>query len=77
MAKLPVLKARELLTVLQRLGFVIHHQRGSHVQLKHTDGRRITIPMHVAKEIRRGTLRAIITDLGLTVDEFVEVLKSK
>ena len=61
--------------MLQRMGFFIHHQRGSHVQLKHPDGRRITIPVHAGKDIRRGTLRAIISDLDMTVDEFIEKLK--
>jgi predicted RNA binding protein YcfA (HicA-like mRNA interferase family) len=74
MAKLPVVKARELLAALQALGFVIHHQRGSHAQLKHPDGRRVTVPIHSGKDIRRGTLRGIITDIGLSVDEFVKLL---
>lgn len=75
MPKLPVLKARELLILLQRMGFVVHHQRGSHVQLKHPDGRRITVPMHARKDIRRGTLKAIITELDITAEQFIEYLK--
>lgn len=75
MSKLPVLKARKLLKTLQRLGFYKHHQVGSHVQLKHPDGRRTTIPYHPTQEIRRGTLRAIIADLDMTVEEFIRVLK--
>lgn len=75
MAKLPVLKARKLLKTLRRLGFYKHHQVGSHIQLKHPDGRRTTIPYHPTKEIRRGTLRAIIDDLGMTVEEFIKALK--
>lgn len=77
MAKLPVVKARELLAALKRMGFIVHHQRGSHVQMKHSDGRRITVPVHANKDIRRGTLRAIISDLGISVEEFVELLKNK
>lgn len=75
MPKLPVIKARELLKALQKLGFLKHHQAGSHVQLKHLDGRRTTIPYHPNQEIRRGTLKAIIDDLDMTVDEFVKALK--
>jgi predicted RNA binding protein YcfA (HicA-like mRNA interferase family) len=60
-----------------RMGFAIHHQRGSHAQLKHPDGRRITVPIHSGKDIRRGTLRAIINDLDIRVDEFISTLKNK
>lgn len=75
MPKLPIIKARELLKTLNKLEFYKHHQVGSHIQLKHPDGRRTTIPYHPNQEIRRGTLKAIIDDLEMTVDEFIEVLK--
>ena len=75
MPKLPVIKARELLKTLQKLGFYKHHQVGSHVQLKHSDGRRTTIPYHPSQEIRRGTLKAIIDDLDMTTEEFIVVMK--
>jgi predicted RNA binding protein YcfA (HicA-like mRNA interferase family) len=46
--ELPVLKAKEVLRMLQRGGFYIHHQSGSHIQLKHQTkkGLRVTIPYH-------------------------------
>lgn len=75
MPKLPVVKARQLLKTLNKLGFLKHHQVGSHIQLKHMDGRRTTIPYHPAREIRRGTLKAIIEDLDMTVEEFTQALK--
>ena len=75
MPKLPVVKAKKLLKTLEKLGFQKHHQVGSHIQLKHSDGRRTTIPYHSTQEIRRGTLKAIIDDLEMTVEEFTEVLK--
>jgi len=75
MPKLPAIKARKLFKALKKLGFYKYHQAGSHIQLKHVDGRRTTIPYHPNKEIRRGTLKAIIDDLELTVEEFIEVLK--
>lgn len=75
MAKLPVLKATKLYKTLQKLGFSKHHQVGSHIQLKHPDGRRITIPYHPSQEIHKGTLKAIIDDLDMTVEEFVKALK--
>ncbi len=75
MPKLPVVKTRELIRVLENLGFFKHHQVGSHAQFKHPDGRRTTVPVHVGKDLNRGTLRGIINDVGVTVEEFVAVLK--
>ena len=75
MPKLPVVKARTLLVTLKKLGFYKHHQVGSHVQLKHADGRRVTIPYHPSREIRKGTLKAIIDDLDITIEEFIKAIK--
>lgn len=72
MPKLPVLKAKELLKLLSRMGFANLRQSGSHVQLAHPDGRRTTVPNHPSMEIRRKTLKGIIDDLGMTVDDFTE-----
>lgn len=47
------------------------------MQLKHPDGRRTTIPYHPSQEIRRGTLKAIIDDLDMTVEEFTSTVKKK
>lgn len=76
MPKLPVIKARELLKTLKKLGFYKNHQSGSHIQLKHPDGRRTTIPYHPTQEIRRGTLKAIINDIDMTVEEFIKAINS-
>ncbi len=75
MPKLPVVKARKLLIVLKKLGFYKYHQVGSHIQLKHIDGRRVTLPYHPTQELRRGTLRGIINDLDMTVEEFIKAVK--
>ena len=75
MPKLPVIKARELFKVLKKLGFYKYHQVGSHIQLKHSDGRRTTVPYHPSQEIRRGTLKAIIDDLDMTVEQFIKTIK--
>ncbi|HUY27132.1 MAG TPA: type II toxin-antitoxin system HicA family toxin [Candidatus Binataceae bacterium] len=68
---LPVLKAREVVTALERAGFFIHHSTGSHVQLKHREHPelRITVPYH-SGDVPRGTLRSIIRQAGLTVEQF-------
>lgn len=75
MPKLPVLKAREVLKILKGLGFYEHHQVGSHIQLKHPDGRRTTVPNHPKKELKRKTISGIINDTGLTVEEFLKLSK--
>jgi len=53
------IRAREALRKLQRAGFVGYHQRGSHLVLKHPDGRMVVLPMH-GGDIPVGTLRAIV-----------------
>jgi predicted RNA binding protein YcfA (HicA-like mRNA interferase family) len=71
MAKLPSVRAREVARVAESIGFVLDRQRGSHaVYYRPSDGRRVVIPMHGTKDLKPGTLRGIIHDLGLTVDEF-------
>ncbi len=72
MSRLPVLSGREVLKALTRLGYYVRNQSGSHVHLRHPSRPPLTIPMH--PEIARGTLRAIIRDAGLTVDEFLRLL---
>ena len=71
MAKLPSIRAREVARVAQSIGFVFDRQRGSHaVYYRASDQRRIVIPMHGNKDLKPGTLRGIISDMGLSVDEF-------
>lgn len=75
MSKLPVISARDLLNILSKIGYSVDHQTGSHIILinKNYLYRRITVPNH--KEIARGTLRSIIRQSGLTLDEFQKYLK--
>ena len=73
MSKLSPISARECIRALQRVGFVIDRQAGSHITLIRSDPPgRITVPNH--KELKIGMLRGIIRDAGLTVDEFLELL---
>ncbi len=68
--KLRPLPARRVLKALQALGFETVRQRGSHVFLRHPDGRKTTVPVHPGEEIGRGLLRKIIHDAEVTVEEF-------
>jgi predicted RNA binding protein YcfA (HicA-like mRNA interferase family) len=74
MTPLPVVKARECITALQRAGFYIDRQKGSHVTfVRDKPFARTTVPNH-NKPLKPGTLRQIIKDAGLTVDEFIDLL---
>lgn len=74
MAKLPVVSGMEVVKALAKIGYEIDHQTGSHMILRQREAphRRLTIPKH--REIAKGTLRAIIRQAGLTVEEFLELL---
>ena len=75
MPKLPVLSGRDVIKVLLKVGFEIHHQTGSHVILKQTRAPhvRLSVPDH--KAIKRGLLRAIIREAALTREQFELLLK--
>jgi len=74
MTKLPVVSGKDAVKALMKIGYDLDHQRGSHIVLrqKASPYRRITIPNY--KEIAKGTLRAIIRETGLTVEEFSDLL---
>ena len=74
MTRLPVVSGRDAVKALQKIGYEADHQTGSHMILRRATPphRRLTIPDH--KELAKGTLRAIIREAGLTVDEFAALL---
>ncbi len=73
---LPVARARQVLSAPQRAGFIVDRVRGSHYILAHPGdpARAVTVPFHGAKDLKPGTLRNIIRQAGLTVEEFREFL---
>jgi predicted RNA binding protein YcfA (HicA-like mRNA interferase family) len=74
MTRLPVVSGRDLVKAFSRVGYMHDHQRGSHIILRQEipPFRRLTIPDH--KEIAKGTLRAILREAGITLEEFQELL---
>ncbi len=72
MARPPVLKPREVVAILERLGFHEARQRGSHRQYRHPDGRATTVPFHGTRDISPILLRQIARDVGLTIEKFLE-----
>jgi predicted RNA binding protein YcfA (HicA-like mRNA interferase family) len=72
MTKLPFISGKKLIKVLTKIGYYVRDQKGSHIHLRHPIRKPLTVPSH--KTIARGTLRAIIKDADLTVDEFLQIL---
>ncbi len=70
MGSLPVLKPREVVARLERLGFVEVRQRGSHKQFRHPDGRATTVQVHAGRDISQILLRQICRDIGMAVEDF-------
>jgi predicted RNA binding protein YcfA (HicA-like mRNA interferase family) len=74
MTKLPVVSGRQLVKAFAKVGYLFDHQQGSHMILRHhlPPHRRLTVPDH--KEIAKGTLKNILRESGLTVEELVQLL---
>lgn len=73
MPKLPVLSARKLIRALKNMGFEQLRQSGSHIVLKHADGRVAIVPNH--KEIKKGTLRnGILRPLRISTEDLIKNL---
>ena len=71
--KLPLLSGRQILVTLTRLGFVEVHRKGSHVKMKHEDGRVIVFPFN--DEVDRYTLKGALRDADIAIADFLK--KSK
>lgn len=75
MPKNPVVSGRETVKILQKLGFEIVSQRGSHIKLA-KGSKKVIVPNH--KQIKKGTLRnGILKPIGLEIEEFAKLLKEK
>ncbi len=74
--RLPSLNAKEVIRALERAGFAASRTSGSHCRLIHSSNpaRKVTVPVHGTADLKRGTLRAIISQAGLTVPEFIALL---
>jgi len=70
--RLPVVSGHDAVRALQTGGFEQISQRGSHVKLRNAEGRTVIVPMH--RELAPGTLRSILRQAGLSVDEFAALL---
>ncbi|MEW5693039.1 MAG: type II toxin-antitoxin system HicA family toxin [Candidatus Hydrogenedentota bacterium] len=74
MSKLPVVSGKECIKALAKAGFCFKRQEGSHITLRRNEPfSQVVVPEH--NELDRGTSRAIIRQTGLSIDEFIELLK--
>lgn len=65
---------RKIRRALEKLGYEVAGQRGSHVHFRHSDGRFTQVPNHAREEVGKGLLKEIIESTGLTVEEFFELV---
>lgn len=72
--KLPRITADEAIRALERVGFSLVRQSGSHKIFKDPHGNRVTVPYHAGKTLHPKLLKSILRDANLTVDEFRELL---
>lgn len=72
--KLPVVSGPNCIKALEKIGYVVVRQKGSHIRLKDKNGKLppLTVPDH--NELRPGLLRKILNDAGLTVEGFISLL---
>ncbi len=73
--KLPRVDCQDLIRALKRAGFVEERQRGSHLHLRRiANHKRVTVPIHKGRTVPIGTLRAILRDADIDVDDFRKLL---
>ncbi len=75
--RLHPVKAQKVIKALVKLGFEARHAKGSHVFLKHSDGRTTTVPVHAGEEIDQRLLRKIAVDIGISTDEFMKLIEAQ
>ena len=74
MTRVPRIAAKELVAFLEKMGFVLTRQSGSHKIFRNSDGIRVTVPDHAGKTIHPKIIKAIIVDLKISLDEFCGLL---
>jgi predicted RNA binding protein YcfA (HicA-like mRNA interferase family) len=74
MPKLPRVTARKITGVLEKAGFSLARQSGSHMIYKNASGRRVTVPFHAQKILHPKLLRSILRDADIKPEDFTELL---
>ncbi len=74
MPKLPRLTARQIISVLEKIGFSLARQSGSHMIYKNPAGKRVTVPFHASKILHPKVLKNILRDAQIAVEELDKLL---
>ncbi|EFC79520.1 type II toxin-antitoxin system HicA family toxin [Parafrankia sp. EUN1f] len=76
MPPVPSLPGKDVVRALQKAGFELVRIKGSHHRLRNPDraGIDVTVPVHAGRDIPKGTLRQILADAGLTVEDLQKLL---
>lgn len=70
MPPLPSVDGQTVVKVLEKVGFAVSRVKGSHHVLRHPDGRGTTVPVHGGRPVAKGTLRAVLREIDMSVEEF-------
>ncbi len=74
--RLPRVNAGEVIRVLEKIGFALTRQSGSHKIYKNSEGRRVTVSFHGSTILKPKTLKSILNEANLTIQDFVDLLSS-
>jgi predicted RNA binding protein YcfA (HicA-like mRNA interferase family) len=74
MSNFPSVKAKDFIKVIEKLGFYLDRQKGSHAIYKQSHGKRVVVPIHGGKDLKQGTLMGMIQDIGIDKEMFFELL---
>ena len=75
MSKVPSLTGKDIVALLKKEGFILERQRGSHVFLRHPDGRATVVPVHSGEVIGPGLLTKIMRNIEITKDDLLKMLR--
>jgi predicted RNA binding protein YcfA (HicA-like mRNA interferase family) len=73
-AAIPAVPGAKVVKALERAGFAVTRVSGSHHVMRHVDGRTVVVPVHAGKDMAKGTLRNILSIVGMTADELRKLL---
>jgi len=74
---MPAVKPKKAISALEKGGFFVDHQTGSHVTLlNNKTNRRVTVPIH-SKDLKKGTLKNILKQAGISAQVFIKLVKKK
>ena len=74
MSPVPSVPGATLRRALEKIGFEVVRINGSHHVMKHPDGRHVVVPIHSGRDLPKGTLRGILSIIGLTVEDLTKLL---